>query len=121
MATYAKIPVFLDGAYLSQVTRVGVVANFGIIDVETLEELAGFTNSAGNVEITIEFVIPSTGMEYDFWNVGLNRTDVRAQFGLGGSGSYAATGKFTELNVGQAVGEVSNGSFTWRGPVRPME
>lgn len=121
MATYAKIPIFLNGVFLEQVTKIQVSADFGIVDVETLEELAGFTNSAGRVEISVDFVIPTEGTEFDFWNEGLNRADIRAQFGLGGSGSFSATGKFTNLDVGQSVGETSNGSFTWRGPLRPME
>lgn len=118
---YGQLRAFYNGTAAEEITSISMRTESGIVPVETmLEGLSGFTIGSGRVTLEIGYNIPATGSEFDFQQDCANKVDVQLQISYGGK-EYAAIGKIESNEVSQSSGETLTGSFTWIGPLKPIE
>lgn len=118
---YASLPLWLDGARITQLTGITMTTNGGQQRVDLLVEgLGGFTPGAGDVTLEITFAVPIGGQEYPYQQKAANGDYVQAQVGVG-KDAYTGTGKIMDARVGQSTGASVEGTATWTGQLKPMK
>jgi hypothetical protein len=118
---YARLPLFVNGTYLSQLTSVEASLESGQQRVDLLNEgFGGFTSGSGSTTISIGFAVPIGGSEYSFWNDCVNGALADLQLGMG-SESYGGRGKFTDVRISQSVNASVEGSVTWIGEFNALK
>lgn len=116
----AKVPVFYNGTYLEQLKSIELALETGVVRIETLEGLAGFSSGSGMVTFNVTSNVPSTGFEADFWNDANNEVLVTIQVGVGPQ-AYVGQGKIENVRVTRDTGAAIEGSFSWTGQRAGME
>ncbi len=117
---YANLAVFYNSNPLIQITSIKIGFASGQQRVELLNEgLGGFTPGSGLVTIEINFVVPIGGTEDTFTEDCVNGTFVTMQIPIGGK-DYIGRGKIMTCDISQAVNAVTEGSFTWEGPLKAI-
>ena len=115
---YANLGVLYNGNPLIQVTSIEIAGESGQQRVELLNEgLGGFTPGSGSTSLTINFVVPIGGTEDTFWNDMVNGTFVTLQVPIGNV-DYIGKGKIMNVKISQSTNAVTEGSFTWDGPLK---
>jgi len=100
---------------MRQLSSVQVEFDGGQQRVDLLNEgLGGFTPGSGAVTITIGYLMPIGGTEFDYAGNVVNGAIVAMQIGLG-SQSYAGNGKITNTSISQSTGASVEGTMTWVG------
>jgi hypothetical protein len=118
---YAKLPVWLDGNGLEQVTSLEFVTNSGQQRVDLLNEgLGGFTPGSGDVTVTIGYAVPIGGTEDTFQQKCAAGAYVSIQVGTGAV-AYVGFGKILTNTISQSTGGSTEGSLEWTGELRAME
>jgi hypothetical protein len=116
---YARLVLFVDGTYISQLTSLESEHDSGQQPVNLLNEgLAGFTPGAGHVNVTIGYAVPIGGPEFDYTGKLVVGEYVDLQIGQG-SKSFAGRGKITNARHSQSTGGALEGSATWMGELQP--
>lgn len=112
---YAKLPLFLDGTHITQLTSVEYEIDGGQQRVDLLHEgLGGFTPGSGSVTVNVGFAVPIGGVEYPYLKRIAAGQYVDLQLGMG-SESYAGRGKIMNARVSQSVNSSVEGTMTWMG------
>lgn len=117
---HARLPAFINGTYLIEVTQIGMRTNSGQLEVVTLEGLVGFSEGAGSVEITLGFAIPIGGTEAEFQEQCAEGSYVTMQIGVG-SKSYNGVGKIIDCEIGQSTNSASEGTIRWVGEKKKIQ
>ena len=112
---YARLPLFLDGTHVTQLTSVEAEWDAGQQRVDLLHEgLGGFTPGSGSVTVTIGFAVPIGGLEYPYLKKLVDGAYIDLQLGVG-SEAYAGRGKIMSTRIGQSVNASVEGTATWTG------
>lgn len=115
LVDYARLPLFLDGTHITQLTSVEGEWDAGQQRVDLLHEgLGGFTPGSGSTTINIGFAVPIGGLEYPYLKRLAAGQYIDLQLGLG-SEAYAGRGKVMNARVSQSVNAAVEGSLTWMG------
>lgn len=117
---YAKLPFFVNQAYMTQITSVQLTGESGQIRVDTLEGLAGFTPGSGSTRVSVGFVVPIGGPEYNVWNDMVDGAIVAVQVGVG-SLAMAAKGKVMSTTIGRSTQASVEGTWEWEGELKKLE
>ncbi len=118
---YARLPLFINGAYIRQLTSLELTFNSGQQRVDLLNEgFAGFTPGSGDVTVRVGFAVPIGGVEYPYMKDLVSGSFAEVQVGVGAE-VYAGKGKFTELSLNQSVNASLEGSGTWVGQLAAPE
>lgn len=117
----SKLPVFVNGTALEEVTQVEATLDTGLTEIVTTSKgLAGFASGAKKVSINVTGVVPISGLEQDFWNWAHDEEWVTMQVGVG-RGDFASTGKIQNVSVKGGVGNAVEVSFQWVGSPGKLE
>lgn len=112
---YAKLPVFIDGTHITQLTSVEYEIDGGQQRVDLLHEgLGGFTPGSGSVTINIGYAVPIGGLEYPYLKRIAAGQYVDMQIGVG-SEAYAGRGKIMSSRLSQSVNSSVEGTMTFVG------
>ena len=111
---HARLPVFVDGIYLREVSSIDYTGESGQVRIETLEGLVGFSPGVGAATIKLNSAIPIAGLEYDFHNAMVDGTIVTVQLGVG-SRMITFSGKVTSDGFSQSTGAASENTATIEG------
>ncbi len=115
---YANLGVLYNGNPLIQITSISLSGESGQQRVELLNEgLGGFTPGSGSTTVEVAIVVPIGGTEEPFWNHMVTGTFVTLQLPIGGE-DYIGKGKIMSVKISQATNAVTEGSFTWEGPLK---
>lgn len=118
---YAVVFLFVDGAKAGQITHVSMNTESGKIPIYTLGEgLSGFSPGPGEVNFTINYVIPVGGFEIPFQNYAAESGRHTVQFGLGPI-AYTGEGEFMTDAIDGGVQKATEGTCTFKGQKKPME
>ena len=118
---YAKLPVFVNGNPLVQVTSVEFTTDSGQQRVELLNEgLGGFTPGSGSCTLSLGFAIPIGGTEEEFQQKCSDGEYVTVQIGVGAV-AYVGTGKILNVAISQSVGAAAEGTLEWSGELKKFE
>jgi hypothetical protein len=117
---YAQLKGFYNGSPITQITSLGIQTESGIIRVELMEGLGGFSSGSGAVSIEVGFSVPIGGMEFEFQQDCANEAYVDFQVFIGRH-SYAGRGKLESVNITGSTGSATEGTFTWTGEIKPFE
>lgn len=116
-----RLPVFLDGVPLTEVTSVELTLDSGRTEVfTTTKGLAGFAEGAKMVTAKINLAVPISGQEVDVWKLANTGDYCTLQVGIG-KVDFASTGKVINCNVSGSVNNAIEESFEWRGPAKVLE
>ena len=88
--------------------------------MDTLEGLAGFTPGSGDVSVTVNYVIPITGEEFDFQQATVEGRYVTIQI-VQGPVQYQGTGKIMDNETSQSVNANTEGTFNWVGEIKALQ
>lgn len=112
---YGRLPVFYNGAAITQLTSVEATFNSGQNKVDLLNEgLGGFTPGSGEVTIRIGIAMPIGGTEYAYIENTVDGAFVDLQLGLGAK-AYAGRGKIMNSSLHQSVNASVEGTIEWLG------
>ena len=118
---YARLPVFIDQAYVTQLTSVELTGESGQVAVDLLNEgLGGFTPGSGRCRIRIGFAVPIGGQEIDVWGRMKKGMIVSMQVGVGSVG-YAGKGKIMSVSISQSTNASVEGTCEWEGELKDLE
>lgn len=117
---YSNLAIFYNGNALTQITSIAFTTTSGQQRVELLNEgVGGFTPGSGSTEIEIGFVVPIGGTEDTFQEDCALGTFVTLQIPIGGK-DYIGKGKLMEVKISQSTNAVTEGTFSWTGPLKPI-
>jgi hypothetical protein len=116
----AALKLFINDSPVTLVTQLSRVTETGIVRIETLEGLAGFTNGSGAVTITFNYPIMIGGSEYDYHGMAARKEYVKFQM-FEGAQSYAGLGKLEKVESSQSTGAASEGNLSWTGELKAPE
>jgi hypothetical protein len=117
---HARLPVFFNSQYLTEVTSIRVSTDSGQQEVLTLEGLVGFTQGAGMTEITMKCAVPIGGTEAEFQEICAAGGYCTMQVGIGAK-SYEGTGKIMTTDFGQDVNSAADFNVTWKGEKKAIQ
>ncbi len=118
---YAKLPVFVDQAYLTQLTSVEITGESGQVAVDLLNEgLGGFTPGSGRTRVRIGFAVPIGGQEINVWNRMAKGAIVQFQVGVGAEG-YSGKGKIMSVSISQSTNASVEGTCEWEGELATLK
>jgi hypothetical protein len=116
-----KLPVFVNGTALEEVTQVEATLDTGLTEIITnTKGLAGFASGAKKVTINVTGVVPISGLEQDFWNWAHDEEWVTMQVGCG-RGDFSSNGKLQNVSIKGGVGSAVEVSFQWVGAPGKIE
>lgn len=117
---YAGLSVFYNGNLLEQVTSISFTTTSGQQRVELLNKgVGGFTPGSGATEVEIGFVVPIGGTEDEFQQDCVNGTFVTLQIPIGDK-DFIGKGKIMEVKISQSTNAVTEGTFSWTGPLKAI-
>jgi len=118
---YARMAVFVDGAYQVEITQMTKRTENGEQQVFTLNEgLGGFTPGSGVCTVSINYVIPASGFEFNFDSACVKRGYHTLQVSAGAH-DYIGEGKFLDNEISQSTGATTEGSVNWTGEFAEFE
>lgn len=121
LGDYARTGIFIDGQYLVQVTSITRTLANGEQAVYLMNEgLGGFTPGSGECTIGINYVIPESGMEFNFDKAVFDRGYHDVQLAVGAQ-DYIGSGKFLDAGYSQSSGQTGEGTVNWQGEFAPIE
>jgi len=116
-----RLPVFINGVPLEEVTSVEMTLDSGRSTIfTTTKGLAGFAEGAKSVKIRVNLAVPVSGLEVDVWKLANSGDYVTMQIGVG-RGDFASTGKIMTCGVSGSVNQAVENSFDWEGPAEDIE
>jgi len=116
-----RLPVFLNGTPLEEVTSVELTLDSGRSQIfTTTKGLAGFAEGAKVVTARINLAVPVSGLEVDVWGLANSGDWVTLQVGVG-RGDFASTGKVINCGISGSVNQAVENSFEWQGPAADLE
>ncbi len=117
---YARLPVFINQAYVSQLTSVELTGESGQVAVDLLNEgLGGFTPGSGRTRVRIGFAVPIGGLEVDVWEQMSEGQIVAFQVGVGAKG-YSGKGKIMSVSISQSTNSSVEGTCEWEGELKKL-
>lgn len=118
---YVKLAVFYNGNALTQLSSISLTTESGQQRIDLLNEgVGGFTPGSGSCEIEVGFYVPIGGLEDAFQEDCANGAYVTLQIPIG-SKDYIGRGKLMNVRISQSTGAATEGTFTWTGPLKPLE
>lgn len=118
---YAVPKLFLNGAPVTQITRVKRMLDAQNQPIQLmLEGLGGWTPGAGISRIEWDAPVPIGGPEFDYEGMCARRDYVDMQVFLGG-GSVASRGKIQTVETEGSVGSPTSMALAWEGAFEPTE
>lgn len=106
-----RLPVFVNGVPLEEVTQIDVTFDSGRTEVYTQTKgLAGWAEGAKMVTISVTCAIPVEGPEFDSWGATNSGEIVTIQVGVG-RGDYAQAGKVINTNLSGSVNNPTEHKF----------
>jgi hypothetical protein len=117
---HARLPVFFNAQYLTEVIDIRIRSASGEQKVLTLEGLVGFSPGPGETTITLKCAIPIGGTEAPFQQLCMTHAYCTMQIGVGAV-SYQGTGKIIDCDIGQSVNSAAEFSLSWEGEPSAME
>ena len=121
LVEYARLPLFLDGTHITQLTSVEAEWDSGQQRVDLLHEgLGGFTPGSGSVNVNVGFAVPIGGVEYPYIKRLHAGQYVDVQLGIGAD-VLAARGKIMSARVSQSVNASVEGSCSIMCEFNPAE
>lgn len=116
-----RLPVFINGVPLEEVTQVDVTLDSGRTEIYTQTKgLAGWSEGAKMVTLRVTSAIPVGGPEVDFWALANSGEVVTAQVGVG-RGDYAQAGKIINCNFSGSVNNPTEVVFEFHGLASDIE
>lgn len=110
-----RLPVFLNGVVMEELTSIELSYDSGRTEVFTLEKgFAGFGEGAKIVSARLNFAVPVSGLEGDVWNLVASGDWCTLQVGVGRQ-DFASSGKLTTCTVSNSVNTPVENSVEWRG------
>jgi hypothetical protein len=110
-----RLPVFVNGVPLEEVTQIDVTFDSGRTEVYTQSKgLAGWAEGAKMVTIRVTSAVPVEGPEVDTWALTNSGTVTTMQVGVG-KGDYAQAGKVINTNLSGGVNNPVEHVFEWHG------
>lgn len=117
---YARLTVFYNQTYLTQITSVSLDTEPGQMPVNLLNEgLGGFTPGTGSCKISLGFAIPIGGTEVPYQQDSANGEYVTMQIGVGPV-AYIGRGKLGPVKISQSVNAAAEGTVDWEGELKAM-
>lgn len=118
---YARMTIFVDGQHLVEITQLSHELDNGEQEVFTLNEgLAGFSPGSGTCNITVNYVMPASGFEFNFSKAVADAKKHTVQVAAGAL-DYIGEGKFKTNSISQSTGASTEGSVTFSGEFAPFE
>ena len=123
MAIYDSIYVYWNGALLQENTSVDVsVDGDNQVVLTTVKGFAGITPSPKMIMVTLENVMPPTGMEVDAFKLFIESTEGEMKLQSGATGKSLTSKGFIEApKVGSGVGKTASQSWSFRGSPATFE
>lgn len=116
-----RLPVFLNGVPLEEVTQVDVTFDSGRTEIYTQTKgLAGWAEGAKMVTVRVTAAVPVEGPEVDTWALNNSGEVVTIQVGVGRS-DYAQSGKIINTNLSGSVNNPVEHVFEWHGLAADLE
>ena len=110
-----RLPVFVGGVALEEVTQVDVTIDSGRTEIYTQTKgLAGWSEGAKMVTVRVTSAIPVGGPEVDTWKLANSGEVTTLQVGVG-RGDYAQAGKVINTNLSGSVNNPTEHVFEWHG------
>jgi hypothetical protein len=110
-----RLPVFVNGVPLEEVTQVDVTFDSGRTEIYTQTKgLAGWAEGAKLVTVRVTSAIPVGGPEVNTWNLCNSGEITTLQVGVG-AGDYAQAGKIINTNMSGSVNNATEHVFEWHG------
>jgi hypothetical protein len=116
---HAKLPVFFNSQYLTEVIEIRLHFASGEQKVVTLEGLVGFSPGPGETGITLKCAVPQAGTEAPFQQLCMTHAYCTMQIGAGAV-SYLGTGKIITCDLGQSVNAAAEINVEWEGEPSAM-
>jgi hypothetical protein len=116
-----RIPVFLNGNPLGQVTSVEITLDSGRTEIfTTVDGFAGFAEGAKKVTCRVTGPVPVDGLEADAWNLANSGDWVALQVGIGRA-DFAGNGKIMSASISGSVNNAVENTFEWSGAAADLE
>lgn len=110
-----RLPVFVNGVPLEEVTQIEATLDSGRTEIYTQTKgLAGWAEGAKMVTVTVTSAIPVGGPEVDTWALANSGEVTTLQVGVG-RGDYAQAGKVINTNLSGSVNNPVEHRFEWHG------
>lgn len=121
LQSYAQIQFFVNGAPVTQKTRVKRTLTMNRTPINLLGQgLAGYSEGLPELTHELDAPIPIGGHEFDYEGMAHRNEFVETQIFIG-SRSYAGLGVIQVVDTGQEAGAAASTSITWTGEARPVE
>ncbi len=118
---YALVKLFLNGAPVTQITKVTRMLDAQNQPIMLMNEgLGGWSPGSGISSIEWDVPIPIGGSEFDYEGMNQRREYVDMQVFVG-SRSVASRGKIQTVQTEGAAGSPSSMSIKWEGAFEPTE
>jgi hypothetical protein len=116
-----RLPVFINGTPLEQVTSVEMTLESGRSEIfTTTAGLAGFAEGAKKVTVRVTGPVPVDGLESSAWNLCNTGDWVSIQIGVGRQ-DFAGNGKIMSASVSGSVNQAVENTFEWSGVPADLE
>lgn len=116
-----RLPVFINGTPLEEVTSVEMTLDSGRTEIfTTTKGLAGFAEGAMKVTVKVNLAVPVSGLEVDVWNLARSGDWVTLQIGAGRQ-DFSSTGKINTASLSGSVNQAVENSFEWIGRAEDLE
>lgn len=116
----AKMRAMVDGAYQVTITRISKTLESGQVEVQTLEGFAGFMATGGITRVTLGYVKPMNGSEFNF-DVAIIDGGLHDVQLFDGAETYVGRGKFMKSERSQGAGEIGEASVDFTGEAKPFK
>lgn len=117
---HLRLTLLVDGVMQVKLTNVQVNGQSGAQAIETLEGLAGKTDGSRSLEITGNWAVPTSGLEFDVVSAVANGTFHELQVPVGAK-SIVSEGWFDTFGLSQSTGANTETTATFRGELNPPE
>lgn len=116
----AKLSLLIDGEFQVTTQNISAKNEFGNVPIQTLLGLSGFGETGGSVAISFTGYIPTSGLEFNAWNAGVNREYHTIEIPVG-SETYLGNGKFTSCDIQYSTDGIATIAAEWMGEQAEME
>lgn len=118
---YALVKLFLNGAAVTQITRIRRMLDAQNQPIQLMNEgLGGWSHGMGISRVEWDAPVPIGGPEFDYEGIAARREFVELQVFVGRA-SVASLGKIQTTELEGAVGTPTAYSITWEGGLEPVE
>lgn len=118
---YATLGFSVNGIQMQEITSISKSTESGQLEIFTLARgLAGFSPGQGKVTVSVGYLLPIGGFEFNFDDAIANGTPVTIQI-WGGPHSYGGSGKFVSGECSQSTGAAFAGTVTFTGTLGALK